>query len=65
MERKGEATMPPYIFFLLAGIALAMASEKLDQLAGGRLWVRRLITRLAPLLVLIGMAQGAVELIFR
>lgn len=57
--------MPWYLLYLLAGIILAVASEKIDDLTGGRPWVRKLITRLAPLLVLIGMAQGALALMFR
>lgn len=57
--------MPWYLLYLLAGILLAVASEKIDDLTGGRPWVRKLITRLAPLLVLIGMAQGALALMFR
>ncbi len=56
--------MPLYFLYLLAGAALAVGSEKIDALTGRRPWVRKLI-RLAPLLVLIGMAQGAVELMLR
>ena len=57
--------MPLYFLYLLAGAALAVGPEKIDALTGRRPWVRKLITRLAPLLVLIGMAQGAVELMLR
>ncbi len=57
--------MPSYLLYLLAGVILAVASERIDALTGGRPWVRKLITRLAPLLVLIGMAQGALALMFR
>lgn len=57
--------MPLYFLYLLAGAALAIGSEKIDALTGRRPWVRKLITRLAPLLVLIGMAQGAVALMLR
>lgn len=56
--------MPDYFLFLLAGVLLAVFSEKIDQLTGGQKWIRQLIGRLAPLLILIGMAKAAMEIIF-
>lgn len=56
--------MPVYAWSLLAGILLAVLSEKIDDLTGGSPLVRRLLSVLCPLLVLIGFAGGAVVRIF-
>ena len=57
--------MPAYAWYLLAGLALALLSEKIDQLMGRQRWVRRLLSALAPLLVFIGFFQAALAAIFR
>ena len=57
--------MPPYLWYLLAGLALAVFSEKIAQLMGGQRWVRRMLSALAPLLVMIGFAQAALAALFR
>ena len=56
--------MPVYVWCLLAGILLAAFSEKIDQLTGGNPLVRRLLSVLCPLLVMMGFAGGAVVRIF-
>ena len=56
--------MPVYVWCLLAGILLAVFSEKSDQLTGGNPLVRRLLSVLCPLLVMMGFAGGAVVRIF-
>ena len=55
--------MPVYVWCLLAGILLAVFSEKIDQLTGGNPLVRRLLSVLCPL-VMMGFAGGAVVRIF-
>ncbi|MCI8654036.1 MAG: hypothetical protein HFF11_10165 [Angelakisella sp.] len=57
--------MPPYLWYLLTGLVLAVFSEKIDQLMGGQRWVRRMLSALAPLLVMIGFAQAALAALFR
>ncbi len=57
--------MPAYLWYILAGVILALFSEKIDDLMGNQRWVRRLLSALAPLLVLIGFAQAALAAIFR
>ena len=57
--------MPPYLWYLLTGLVLAVFSEKIDQLMGGQRWVRRMLSALAPLLVMIGFAQAALAAPFR
>ena len=44
--------MPHYILYLFAGIILAVFSEKIDDLTGNRPFVRRLLSTLCLLLVL-------------
>ena len=56
--------MPVYVWCLLAGILLAVFSEKIDQLTGGNPLVRRLLSVLCPLLVMMGSAGGAAVRIF-
>lgn len=56
--------MPVYVWCLLAGILLAVFSEKIDQLTGGNPLVRRLLSVLCPLLVMMGFAGGAVVRVF-
>ena len=57
--------MPAYLWYILAGAFLALFSEKIDDLMGNQRWVRRLLSALAPPLVLIGFAQAALAAIFR
>ena len=50
--------MPHYILYLFAGIILAVFSEKIDDLTGNRPFVRRLLSTLCLLLVLMGTIGG-------
>lgn len=56
--------MPPYVLCLIAGVLLAVFSEKIEELTGGSPLVQRLLSVICPLLVLLGFAGGAVSRIF-
>lgn len=56
--------MPPYLWCMIAGVALAVCSEKIDDLTGGNPLVRRLLSLICPLLVLMGFAGAAVSRMF-
>ena len=56
--------MPPYVWCLVAGILLAVCSEKIVELTGNHNFVRRLLSTLCPLLVLMGFAGGVVAKLF-
>ena len=53
-----------YIWYLFAGILLAVFSEKINDLTGNRPFVQRLLSLLCLLLVLMGTVGGAVVKIF-
>ncbi len=57
--------MPAYLWYLLAGVLLAVFCETIDDLLGNRPLVRKLLSALAPLLVFIGFIQAALAAIFR
>lgn len=57
--------MPVYFWYILAGLVLAVSSEKIDELLGHQRWVHRLLSALAPLLIFIGFFQAALAAIFR
>lgn len=54
-----------YFGYILAGLALAVFSEKIDELTGHQRWVRKALSALAPLLIFIGFAQASISVIFR
>ncbi len=61
---KEGRKMPHYILYLFAGIILAVFSEKIDDLTGNRPFVRRLLSTLCLLLVLMGTIGGFIVKIF-
>jgi len=56
--------MPYYFLCLIAGVLLAVFSEKISELTGNNPLVQKLLSTLCPLLVLMGFAGGAVSRIF-
>jgi len=56
--------MPIYFLCLIAGVVLAIFSEKINELTGNNPLVMRLLSTLCPLLVLMGFAGGVVVRIF-
>ena len=56
--------MPPYVWCLVAGFLLAVGSEKIVELTGGRNFVRRILSTLCPLLVVMGFAGAVLAKLF-
>lgn len=56
--------MPSYFICLIAGIVLAVCSDKIVELTGGHNFVRRLLSTLCPLLVLMGFAGATIVKLF-
>lgn len=56
--------MPYYFLCLIAGVLLAVFSEKISELTGNNPLVQKLLSTLCPLLVLMGFAGGAVSRLF-
>ena len=56
--------MPPYAWCLLAGFLLAVGSEKIVELTGGHNFVRRILSTLCPLLVVMGFAGAVIAKLF-